>query len=68
MEGLQVRRRPTRIVLWVVLVVTVLLYAFPFLYMLLTSFKAPLETIAVPPRILPSHWTAENYTTALSRD
>ena len=68
MEGLQVKRTPTRIILWVVLVVTVLLYAFPFLYMLLTSFKAPLETIAVPPRILPSHWTIENYTTALSRE
>ena len=31
MEGLQVKRTPTRIILWVVLVVTVLLYAFPFL-------------------------------------
>jgi len=50
------------------MIITVLVYAFPFIYMLLTSFKAPLETISVPPRILPSHWTLENYETALQRD
>lgn len=68
MNGLEVRNRTTRVVLWVVMTLMVLAYAFPFLYMLLTSFKAPLETIAVPPRILPSQWTLENYTTALTRE
>ncbi|MDU0348297.1 carbohydrate ABC transporter permease [Actinomyces sp. MRS3W] len=68
MSGLEVRRGPTRVLLWIVMIITVLVYAFPFIYMLLTSFKAPLETIAVPPRILPTHWTLENYATALSRD
>lgn len=68
MNGLEITRKPSRALLWTVLVLTVVLYAFPFVYMLLTSFKAPLETISVPPRILPSEWTTENYTAALSRD
>ena len=68
MNGLEVTRTRTRGLLWSVLIVTVVLYAFPFLYMLLTSFKAPLETIAVPPRILPSEWTGGNYIAALSRE
>lgn len=68
MNGLEITRKPSRALLWTVLALTVVMYAFPFVYMLLTSFKAPLETIAVPPRILPSEWTTENYTAALTRD
>lgn len=65
MTGLVVTRTPARVLLWIALVLTVLLYGFPFLYMVLTSLKTPLETIAVPPRILPSTWTVQNYTDAL---
>ncbi|GAB3657682.1 carbohydrate ABC transporter permease [Zhihengliuella somnathii] len=43
------------------------LYGFPFLYLLLTSFKTPLDTIAVPPTILPDVWTLENYVNALGQ-
>lgn len=68
MNGLEVTRKPARILLWTALALTVVLYGFPFLYMLFTSFKTPMETIAVPPRILPSQWTGENYAAALSRD
>ncbi|WP_413452897.1 carbohydrate ABC transporter permease [Georgenia phoenicis] len=67
MNGLTVRRPATKTLLWVLLVVAVVLYAAPFLYLLLTSFKTPFETLAVPPRILPSTWTTENYTSALER-
>lgn len=68
MNGLEIARKPARVLLWTALVITVLIYGFPFLYMLSTSFKTPLETIAVPPRILPSEWTIQNYVAALSRD
>jgi multiple sugar transport system permease protein len=44
------------------------LYGFPFLYLLFTSFKTPIDTIAVPPTILPREWTLENYTNALGRN
>ena len=57
----------SRVVLWALLVVAVVLYGFPFLYLLLTSFKTPLDAIAVPPTILPGVWTLENYVSALSR-
>jgi multiple sugar transport system permease protein len=68
MNGLETTRTSSRAILWVALVLLVVLYGFPFLYMLFTSFKTPLETIAVPPTVLPSSWTIENYASAIGRD
>lgn len=68
MNGLEVRKFSTRAVLWVALTLIVVLYAFPFVYMLLTSFKAPVETIAIPAKFFPSHWTIGNYVTAIGLD
>jgi multiple sugar transport system permease protein len=65
MNGLQSRSAGARALLWAALTLVVLLYAFPFLYMLLTSFKNPLDTIAVPPKVLPAAWTTQNYSAAL---
>ncbi|WP_223691031.1 carbohydrate ABC transporter permease [Leifsonia poae] len=67
MNGLETRRLSSRVVLWLILIAVVVLYGFPFLYMLFTSFKTPLETIAVPPKLLPSVWTVDNYVSALTR-
>lgn len=67
MNGLEVRRPSTRGLLWALLVGVVVLYGFPFVYLLLTSFKTPFDTIAVPPTILPPEWTTENYAAALDR-
>lgn len=44
-----------------------LLYSLPFLYLILTSLKAPIEAIAVPPTILPEMWSIENYSNAWSK-
>lgn len=60
-------RGRSRILLWALLALTLVLYGFPFVYLLLTSFKTPLEAIAVPPRVMPSMWTLENYVSALTR-
>ncbi|WP_285113764.1 carbohydrate ABC transporter permease [Leifsonia sp. fls2-241-R2A-40a] len=68
MNGLEARRLSSRALLWLILIAVVLLYGFPFLYMLFTSFKTPLETISVPPKLLPSVWTVDNYVSALTRD
>lgn len=68
MNGLETRRLSSRALLWLILVAVVVLYGFPFVYMLLTSFKTPLETISVPPKLLPSVWTVDNYISALTRD
>ena len=67
MNPLQTRGKP-RIILWALLAVSLILYGFPFIYLLLTSFKTPLDAIAVPPTILPEVWTLENYVSALSRE
>lgn len=66
-EGLEAGRRSTRIILWILLAAAMVLYGFPFLYLLFTSFKTPIDTIAVPPTILPKEWTLENYVNALGR-
>jgi multiple sugar transport system permease protein len=67
MNGLETRGK-TRIVLWALLAAALILYGFPFVYLLLTSFKTPLEAISVPPSVLPTQWTLENYVSALSRE
>lgn len=68
MNGLETRRLSSRAILWLILTAVVVLYGFPFLYMVSTSFKTPLETISVPPKLLPSVWTVDNYVAALTRD
>jgi multiple sugar transport system permease protein len=62
------QRRPhgKAVLLWVLLGVIVVSYAFPFVYLALTSFKSPVEAIAVPPSLVPRHWTLANYQAALS--
>ncbi|KHK96572.1 ABC transporter permease [Microbacterium mangrovi] len=68
MNGLESRRWSTRTIIWVALAIAIVLYAFPFVYMLFTSFKIPIETNAIPPKILPSVWTIDNYVKALQTD
>jgi multiple sugar transport system permease protein len=67
MNGLEARRVSTRALSWTLLSTVVVLYGFPFVYLLLTSFKTPLATNAVPPTIIPPVWTTANYSGALER-
>jgi multiple sugar transport system permease protein len=60
-------RSRTRVLLWIVLAVVLIVYGFPFVYLLLTSFKRPADTIAVPPTLLPRHWTTANYRDVLAQ-
>jgi multiple sugar transport system permease protein len=39
---------------------------FPFLWMLLTSFKSAGESVRIPPTILPEQWLTDNYKRALT--
>lgn len=57
-----------RVILWLLFLAVIVLYGFPFVYLLLTSFKTPSDAIAVPPAVLPDVWTLENYVTALAKD
>ena len=38
---------------------------FPFVWMLLTSFKTQAESMAIPPQILPAQWNFDNFAKAL---
>jgi putative chitobiose transport system permease protein len=47
---------------YVVLTLLAVITVFPFLWMLLTSLKGPLDPIAsVPPQLIPGHPTLANY-------
>ena len=61
-------RGKSRLILWALLAATLILYGFPFVYLVLTSFKTPIDAIAVPPTVLPDTWTLENYVSALTRE
>lgn len=50
---------------WILLAGVVALFAFPFVYLVLTSLKPPSGAIAVPPTLLPRDWSLENYRRAL---
>ena len=60
-------RRLRRALLWLLAIAVVVAYAFPFLYLLMTSLKPATEAIAVPPTVLPHHITLDNYITAVNR-
>lgn len=43
----------------------IFLIAYPFIWMVFTSFKPYKETTIYPPTLLPTHWTTEGYVKAL---
>ncbi|OUM95629.1 MAG: sugar ABC transporter permease [Thermobacillus sp. ZCTH02-B1] len=51
--------------LYIALIALSLLYLFPVVWVVLSSFKDANELYAWPPRLFPKHFTLENYTTAL---
>ena len=51
---------------YVALILGSVVMIFPFVWMLLTSFKTQAESMAVPPQLLPSQWNLDNYVTALA--
>jgi multiple sugar transport system permease protein len=57
-----------RALLWAAAVLVVLVYGFPFVYLVLTSLKPPVDAIAVPPSVLPERFSLENYAAALGRE
>lgn len=57
-----VRGRLTgRYILYLVLIVASLINIFPFIWLLLSSFKPNIEIVTETPRLLPVTWTLQNY-------
>ncbi|WP_067930714.1 carbohydrate ABC transporter permease [Alicyclobacillus kakegawensis] len=52
---------------YVVLILFLILILLPFVWMLLTSFKSPLELSQYPPTFIPERFTFSNYHDAFSR-
>ena len=50
---------------YVALILGSVVMIFPFVWMLLTSFKTQAESMAVPPQLLPGQWDLDNFVTAL---
>jgi putative chitobiose transport system permease protein len=61
------RQRVSNVAWYVVLTLLAVITVFPFLWMLLTSLKGPLDPIAsVPPQLIPGHPTLANYEKVLA--
>jgi putative chitobiose transport system permease protein len=61
------RHLASNAVWYVILSAFALVTVFPFLWMLLSSLKGPLDPIAsVPPQLIPAHPTLDNYTRVLA--
>ena len=65
MDSLSRNRKIATALVYLVLAAGAVLMVFPFVWMLLTSFKSMAESIQIPPTILPAKWLAENYSNAL---
>jgi len=50
-----------KIIIYVFLIILSLLFVFPFLWMILSSFKANKEVLAIPVKIFPEVWTIDAY-------
>lgn len=61
MTSYRVQQRIDRVLIYAILSVTGFLIAFPFFYMLTSSFKTSQEVITVPPKLLPEVWQLGNY-------
>jgi multiple sugar transport system permease protein len=61
------RSRPLFILLVAVIVLYTVLYLFPLLWMVLSSFKTRHELYQYPPTFLPENWSLSNYTEAWSK-
>jgi multiple sugar transport system permease protein len=60
-EPLSTTRRRTAWLRYLVLAITLFLIIFPFYWMVVTSFKFPVEIAAIPPTLWPHHFTLSNY-------
>lgn len=55
----------TTVLTYLALILGSITMIFPFVWMLLTSFKTQAESMAIPPQILPSQWNFDNFVMAL---
>src|SRR5205085_921700 len=55
----------TRVIIGLILVLSLIFFLFPVVWMFLTSFKTNAEVFGTPPVMFPARWGLENYIGAL---
>lgn len=58
----RVRKNPTLVVIYTLLVLIAIVVGYPFLWMILSSFKDISEFYMIPPKLFPQDWLVKNYT------
>ena len=61
------RKKRVTVLMYGITLVLVLLFLFPLVWMLLTSFKSAEEILRIPPTILPDSFNLNNYREALAK-
>lgn len=64
-NNLSTNRKLSTALVYAALIAGSITMIFPFVWMLLTSFKTQAESMAIPPQILPAQWNFENFAKAL---
>lgn len=64
-NNLSANRKLTTSLTYAALIAGSITMIFPFVWMLLTSFKTQAESMAIPPQIFPAHWNFDNFVKAL---
>lgn len=62
------RIQPGRVLMYTILILGVIVMLFPFIWMLLCSFKSNIEVIQIPPTFFPMEWVADGYIRAWERN
>lgn len=66
MDSLEKGRKMRTAGIYIFFIIGSIIMIFPFIWMLLTSFKTVPESMQIPPTILPSEWVTSNYKDALA--
>ena len=64
-NNLSSSRKASTALVYAALIAGSITMIFPFVWMLLTSFKTQAESMAIPPQILPAQWNFDNFAKAL---
>lgn len=61
MKSVTKTKKLNKFLIHLTLIIGALITMIPFIWMVLTAFKTPAESIAVPPQILPNEWQFSNF-------
>ena len=64
-NNLSSSRKASTALVYAALIAGSITMIFPFVWMLLTSFKTQAESMAIPPQIFPAQWNFDNFSKAL---